>query len=112
MMENMLQVHFRGFSRLVTLESNNLFITIKQAVIYFATVMLVEVGNCASNGKTQKSRDSKNTWHFGTRRDAKGLMFSPMRAGDKKSLLRETPCPLGHPLLYKFPVIKPPAVFK
>lgn len=84
MMENMLQVHFRGFSRLVTLESNNLFITIKQAVIYFATVMLVEVGNCASNGKTQKSRDSKNTWHFGTRRDAKGLMFSPMRAGDKK----------------------------
>lgn len=66
------------------MESNNLFIIIKQAVICFATLMLVEVGNCASNGKTQKSRASKNTWHFGTHRDAEGLMFSPMRACDKK----------------------------
>lgn len=48
----------------------------------------------------------------GTHKDAEGPAFSPMRATDKISLLRELPWVWGHMLLCKFPVIKPPIVFK
>lgn len=47
----------------------------------------------------------------GTPKDVDGPMFPPTTASDKISVLRELPCPSGH-LLYKFPVIKLPSIFK